>query len=671
MKLFKRKKNIPNEPYNVLESEQMINKAVELLLIILENLGFLNSSTIEEKIDEIISTKNYDKSIFYRLRISSSDNDYKLLEERFPASSLGYGELKLKKLKEKYLNLAKKYINEEKSSTEIIEELIFEVKLEISRYEKILKDFNKTVKDLVTNEGLSDIETIVMIDYWTTYYKEEKLGFPSNLKQKLVSLIENLKRLEYGGYGEKEIDKFLEKCKEVIKNLKKENASNEEIINYIGENIYNPLRQKYEKDLIILRKRISLVESSEEMTDNEKEIEKEKFIIDFNERNGHQIDLSSQLLEMKNTLNRLKYSEKERNLVDWFMNRAQDIIIKEKKNNKSDKLILAIIRIEYERYLSYYSNRLEKLERQLQRTDRKEKVIADFTTKTNLSFDLASHIGRMINSLKNLGILSDEEIIIFKNKCQEIERESIFTGDKEKALAEMESIYENIIEEKELTEQRQLEEITTKVSTYSKELSILGNIGYNENAVNEFTRECQEIIASKNTFDEKVLIINRKYKLLKENFYDNLKIFTVWRNEQIKKNPNSKEEIESIIKHLLTLSPKELQLYYEEDDMKKRQIMENHNNRLLVKYLANEEARKKANPSIVDERMEALSSGFIPYIAEELERAREELEKIEYLDEENNLPKEERLMTMVEYIDSTLFKQLSNIKLADLKNKKI
>ena len=90
--------------------------------------------------------------------------------------------------------------------------------------------------------------------------------------------------------------------------MKKNNSTNEEIIDYIGENIYNPLMKKYENALKILRKRIDLLENSQELSQKEKELEIEKIIIDFNERNGHKIDLSSQLLEMKNSLRSLKYS---------------------------------------------------------------------------------------------------------------------------------------------------------------------------------------------------------------------------------------------------------------------------------------------------------------------------------------------------------------------------
>lgn len=668
MKLFKHKKNITNKTQNNSENtEQAINNTLETLLLILENLGFLNPSKIDEKLTQKLDEK-YDKSILPRLRISLTDNSLKELEERFPADILGYGELKIKELRNNYLAIVKKSNIAGKNYLEIEEELIFEVKLEISRYEKILKDFNAIVKTLLNNEKLTEIETIVMIDYWTAYYKEIKLGYPPSVNQKIVSLIESLKRLEYGGYGEIEINKFLEKCQTALRKLKKNNISNKEIVDYIGENIYNPLKEKYENDLRILKKRIALVEKSQEMSQREKELEIEKFVIDFNERNGHKIDLSSQLLEMKKTLQSLKYCENENTIVDWFMNKIQNTIIKEKNANKSDKLILAIIRIEYEKYLTYYSNQLEKLERQLKKSTSKEETIKNFKDEINSSFDTGILIERLLNKLKDSDAYSNEEIADFKKECQEIERESIFTNDQQISQEKIRVLYENLVAQTELNQKQQLAEIGAKILDLSNKLATLEDNGYNENTIIEFKADCEEIINTKNSFPEKELMINQKYELLKENYYDNLKIFTIWKIIELEKNTKSKTEIETTMKNLLKLSPKELQLYYEEDDRKKRERMEKHNNRLLVKYLAEEEANTKNDPTIITERLNSYSSGFIPYIAEELERARERLEEIEYLDEENKLTKEEKLISVSEYIDSTLFKQISDIKVSDLKN---
>ena len=140
----------------------------------------------------------------------------------------------------------------------------------------------------------------------------------------------------------------------------------------------------------------------------------------------------------------------------------------------------------------------------------------------------------------------------------------------------------------------------------------------------------------------------------------------MWKNTETKKHPESKSDIEKTMNYLITLSPKELQLYYEDDDRRKRESMEKHNNRLLVKFLAEEEARSKNDSELITKRLNAYDNGFIPYISEELERAREELEEQEYLADE--ISPSEKLISVTEYIDSTLFKQISDIKVAELNN---
>ena len=120
-----------------------------------------------------------------------------------------------------------------------------------------------------------------------------------------------------------------------------------------------------------------------------------------------------------------------------------------------------------------------------------------------------------------------------------------------------------------------------------------------------------------NSIQEKELIITQKYNLLKENYYENLKLFNIWKNTETKKHPESKSDIEKTMNYLITLSPKELQLYYEDDDRRKRESMEKHNNRLLVKFLAEEEARSKNDSELITKRLNAYDNGFIPYISEE------------------------------------------------------
>ena len=90
--------------------------------------------------------------------------------------------------------------------------------------------------------------------------------------------------------------------------------------------------------------------------------------------------------------------------------------------------------------------------------------------------------------------------------------------------------------------------------------------------------------------------------------------------------------------------------------------MINHNNKVIVNYLAKKEALAKNNSLIIDERMTSFFNNNIPYSEEDIESAKEEIEtKNELLNE--------KLISFMEYIDSTIFKQILNIRLNELHNK--
>lgn len=652
-----------NDLNSIIVEHKSVYNTINIFLVILENLGFLDPSEIEKKLDDKLNF--YDKSILYRLRISNRNDELKYIKDRFPTSEWGIGELKILQLKEKYTNLTKNWLSKDRNAIEIIEELIFEVKLEVSRYENILREFNVIVKSLIENKKLSEVDRIVMIDYWTSYYKEKKLGYPLDINQRIITMTKDLKRLEFGGYGELAIKDFLDKCQTKIEVLKQGDMNNEEIVTYISEHFYNQLIERYESELLILKRRISIIDSSKVISPRQKALEIEQFIIDFNERNGHKIDLSNQILEMKQGLSRLKSSEDDASIIDWFINKAQDMIIKEKKTNKSDKLILATIRIDYYKYYHYYSNRLERLEEHLQRANSKEHDSKEFAEESPTYMDLSNKIAKLLTNMEESENFTLEEITKFKNDCHNIERENILSDKIQKSSTEIEELYEKILIENTQKRKHQSEQLQTRISLYANMLSKLGEYGYGVSAIDEFKNSCNEIVTSRSNYIEKNLIIDQKFRLLKEHYYTNEKTFTIWKERELKKNRVSEREADIKIRKLISLSPRELQLYYEEDDKRKKQAMEDYNNRLLTKFLAEEEAAKTSNQAIISERLQSLESGTIPYTFAELARAREALEEREYLAELNHQHLSERLVSLQEYIDSTLYKQISSIVLKE------
>ena len=59
-------------------------------------------------------------------------------------------------------------------------------------------------------------DKIAMIDSFTKLYKENELGYPINLEEKVEDRQRSLKNLKYGGYGEEELKSFISRCKNTI-----------------------------------------------------------------------------------------------------------------------------------------------------------------------------------------------------------------------------------------------------------------------------------------------------------------------------------------------------------------------------------------------------------------------------------------------------------------------
>ena len=273
--------------------------------------------------------------------------------------------------------------------------------------------------------------------------------------------------------------------------------------------------------------------------------------------------------------------------------------------------------------------------------------------------NLVEKIAKLTKRLKDANLYSDQVIERFTKQCKKIERESIFYNDRETFVDEVDELYENIVTNKDKTA---INHLKSRVEMFSKKLAKLNEYGYGESAINEFRELCFSIIKSSKTLKEKYLLIDQKYRMFEDNYYANFKVFTIWKDKNLIIKQDNKEEIEKQFHYMISLSPKELQNYYKEDSKNKKQAMINHNNKVIVNYLAKKEALAKNNSLIIDERMTSFFNNNIPYSEEDIESAKEELEtKNELLNE--------KLISFMEYIDSTIFKQILNIRLNELHNK--
>ena len=633
-----------------------LDKVIQTILAVLENLNTLDRMVIGAN----ISTNNfYLDEIFYRLKIENIDENIKEIKEFYPKVIIGYGSKRLEEIKVKLENIKNR---DEINDTAKVEEMIFVSRLEIARYKEILKDLNLLIERIKSNNKLLEADKIALIDYWISFYKTEKLGFKLDINSEISLMIKELKELEYGGYGDKELNRFEEICLKEYLNYCKNNNDIENIIQSIKTNIFNPMLIRYRSELEILKKKLALLNLTNELSNLEKKLKEEEFIIDFNEKHGHKIDLSSQLLSMKKGLQELRYGGYGEAAIDKFINYSQSLIVKEKEKNKTDKEILALIRLEFKRSVKWFNKKLEKIEKRLDRindSELKKELLKDFKEEMEKPINLVEKIAKLTERLKDANLYSDQVIERFTKQCKKIERESIFYNDRETFVDEVDELYENIVTNKDKTA---INHLKSRVEIFSKKLAKLNEYGYGESAINEFRELCFTIIKSSKTLKEKYLLIDQKYRMFEENYYANFKVFTIWKDKNLIIKQDNKEEIEKQFHYMISLSPKELQNYYKEDSKNKKQAMINHNNKVIVNYLAKKEALAKNNSLIIDERMTSFFNNNIPYSEEDIESAKEEIEtKNELLNE--------KLISFMEYIDSTIFKQILNIRLNELHNK--
>lgn len=633
-----------------------LDKVIQTILAVLENLNTLDRMVIGAN----ISTNNfYLDEIFYRLKIENIDENIKEIKEFYPKVIIGYGSKRLEEIKVKLENIKNR---DEINDTAKVEEMIFVSRLEIARYKEILKDLNLLIERIKSNNKLLEADKIALIDYWISFYKTEKLGFKLDINSEISLMIKELKELEYGGYGDRELNRFEEICLKEYVNYCKNNNDIENIIQSIKTNIFNPMLIRYRSELEILKKKLALLNLTNELSNLEKKLKEEEFIIDFNEKHGHKIDLSSQLLSMKKGLQELRYGGYGEAAIDKFINYSQSLIVKEKEKNKTDKEILALIRLEFKRSVKWFNKKLEKIEKRLDRindSELKKELLKDFKEEMEKPINLVEKIAKLTERLKDANLYSDQVIERFTKQCKKIERESIFYNDRETFVDEVDELYENIVTNKDKTA---INHLKSRVEIFSKKLAKLNEYGYGESAINEFRELCFTIIKSSKTLKEKYLLIDQKYRMFEENYYANFKVFTIWKDKNLIIKQDNKEEIEKQFHYMISLSPKELQNYYKEDSKNKKQAMINHNNKVIVNYLAKKEALAKNNSLIIDERMTSFFNNNIPYSEEDIESAKEEIEtKNELLNE--------KLISFMEYIDSTIFKQILNIRLNELHNK--
>lgn len=639
------------------EDKVNLTKQIDTLVLVIENLGLLNKEKIIEKLDKL--PVEYDKNLIKRLSISEDKEKLSALYKYLEKDNLSFGKESINSLRKQL-----EFISSNNSLTQdnMIEEMLNVTEKYINKYKNIIEELNNSIKTFEMAKP-TYADKIAMIDSFTKLYKENELGYPINLEEKVEDRQRSLKNLKYGGYGEEELNSFISRCKNTITDKTNKGWTTKEILDFIDENIYTPLLSRYNQDLEQLEIRISRLQSGE-YKENERKRKQEEIILDFNEHYGHNITPEIFREKYKNELLVIDNVGYPKDAIKEFEEEIDDIITRATIKGQTNISTVVDIKNVFDKYVIKYSKAKDTLERNIRKVERtilsneekerrKEALQENF--KLTLSAKkLSERLEIMLNTLKKLNF-SSIEIATFKKSCEDKITNASLSTDMLEDLNEL-------FEEKLTSTEENLENY---IEILIANLKTLPSGGYGENAISEFRKETDKVLETKLLNKDKKEKIKTIYERYKNNYLTNKEIFTKWKEERIKSYSgtdleNYVLELDNEISYMLSLSTSELNDYYEEDDKKKREAGEKHNLMVILKSLAKDEYQKTNNKRLYEKRLKDITNGKLPYSPEKVAEKKEQLETLALFSEED-IPEDERIYSTIDYIDSTLYKQISSI----------
>ena len=639
------------------EDKVNLTKKIDTLVLVIENLGLLNKEKIIEKLDKL--PVEYDKNLIKRLSISEDKEKLSALYKYLENDNLSFGEESINSLRKQL-----EFISSNNSLTQdnMIEEMLNVTEKYINKYKSIIEELNNSIKTFEMAKP-TYADKIAMIDSFTKLYKENELGYPINLEEKVEDRQRSLKNLKYGGYGEEELKSFISRCKNTITDKTNKGWTTKEILDFIDENIYTPLLSRYNQDLEQLEIRISRLQSGE-YKENERKRKQEEIILDFNEHYGHNITPEIFREKYKNELLVIDNVGYPKDAIKEFEEEIDDIITRATIKGQTNISTVVDIKNVFDKYVIKYSKAKDTLERNIRKVERtilsneekerrKEALQENF--KLTLSAKkLSERLEIMLNTLKKLNF-SSIEIAAFKKSCEDkITNVSLSTD----MLEDLNELFEEKLTSTE-------ENLENYIEILIANLKTLPSGGYGENAISEFRKETDKVLETKLLNKDKKEKIKTIYERYKNNYLTNKEIFTKWKEQRIKSYSgtdleNYVLELDNEISYMLSLSTSELNDYYEEDDKKKREAGEKHNLMVILKSLAKDEYQKTNNKRLYEKRLKDITNGKLPYSPEKVAEKKEQLETLALFSEED-IPEDERIYSTIDYIDSTLYKQISSI----------
>ncbi len=549
------------------------------------------------------------------------------------------------------------------------------------------KGRSSNYKNLIQSQFLDEINTIILVlenlDYLDKETIKKKLESsnekisPSTFnKLNINSLKEQLPNLSkyypmislgYGKEATKKLKSSLENQSVVKYDSKNKEEVKEELIQIANEYIEN-----YSELLISIEKELQEYKGKLK-TENELKELAGRLIVKMKEQQlGYPMDLESEIMKMANSLRSQKYGGYSDSLVEEFKGLCKKEIESRKSRNITSYEILRYIEDNiYSKKIAHYKQDVEQTEKQLitlsnanlpdsEKEVRKEMIILTLRTSYGHEININKTINELADRLFAISTKETEEEFINKatslvNELRSQNKEEIFIVASLNVLYKS---YANKDIKKQEPHQETIEQYMENLLNSLKNTE--EGYSYGEEAINQFREEFKNLIRTEKNDPKELLKL--KCKQLKDLYQNNKEVFIQWIEDRLKSYKGNDregyiEELNSKVAYMLSLSPRDLNKYFEKDNEEKKKKVLDHNRMVALKYLARKEYHKTKDKEKYNETLLRIRAGDIPFTEEKIEEALSTIEMITIFDEEN-LGTDEKILGALDFIDSTLFNQM-------------
>lgn len=549
------------------------------------------------------------------------------------------------------------------------------------------KGRSSNYKNLIQSQFLDEINTIILVlenlDYLDKETIKKKLESsnekisPSTFnKLNINSLKEQLPNLSkyypmislgYGKEATKKLKSSLENQSVVKYDSKNKEEVKEELIQIANEYIEN-----YSELLISIEKELQEYKGKLK-TENELKELAGRLIVKMKEQQlGYPMDLESEIMKMANSLRNQKYGGYSDSLIEEFKGLCKKEIESRKSRNITSYEILKYIEDNiYSKKIAHYKQDVEQTEKQLitlsnanlpdsEKEVRKEMIILTLRTSYGHEININKTINELADRLFAISTKETEEEFINKatslvNELRSQNKEEIFIVASLNVLYKS---YANKDIKKQEPHQETIEQYMENLLNSLKNTE--EGYSYGEEAINQFREEFKNLIRTEKNDPKELLKL--KCKQLKDLYQNNKEVFIQWIEDRLKSYKGNDregyiEELNSKVAYMLSLSPRDLNKYFEKDNEEKKKKVLDHNRMVALKYLARKEYHKTKDKEKYNETLLRIRAGDIPFTEEKIEEALSTIEMITIFDEEN-LGTDEKILGALDFIDSTLFNQM-------------